>query len=147
MPKPPPLPRPGSNPLDMDEDIARPRAHPPGRQHNPRAELPADDAHEALQRGMPSRNLKTWAVAIFGTVVVIALLWPRQPPPGGGSKVATIPNQDIADELARRVPAAPEMRVDEPKAPPAPLAKTPEQRDDAAERMALILPPPTRTHV
>src|SRR6218665_2053259 len=102
MPQPPHLPPPGSNPLDMDEDIARPRAHPPGRQHNPRAELPADDERGPRQRGITSRNHKTWAVAIFGTVVVIALLWPRQPPPGGGSKVATIPNQDIADELARR---------------------------------------------
>src|SRR6218665_553357 len=147
MPQTPHLPPPGSNPLDMDEDIARPRAHPPGRQHNPRAELPADDAHEALQRGMPSRNLKTWAVAIFGTVVVIALLWPRQPPPGGGSKVATIPNQDIADELARRVPAARESRAAEPKAPPAPLAKASEQRDDAAERMAMILASPMRADV
>src|SRR6218665_672279 len=111
----PHLPPPGSNPLDMDEDIAPPPAPPPGPQPNPGAELPADGGHEALQRGMPSRHLKTWAGAIFGTVVIIALLWPRQPHPGGDSKVATIPNQDIAAELAGSVLAAAEMRVDEPK--------------------------------
>src|SRR6218665_2780286 len=151
MQQPPHLPPPGSNPLDMDEDIARPPAPPqvppPGRQPNPRAELPADGGHEALQRGMPSRHLKTWAVAIFGTVVIRALLWPPQPHPGGGSKVATIPNQDLADELARRVPAAPEMRVDEPKVPPGPVAKTREEGDKAAEHMWLFLASPMRADV
>lgn len=103
------------------------------------ASLPPDDGHDALQRGMPGRNLKTWGVAALGLIVIVALVWPRHPGNGQDGKNVNRSDQNIADDLASRIkPEVPEMKFQAP--PPAPVPEKVEKKDD--DRMMMILASP-----
>lgn len=140
----PNLPPPSSNPLEMDE-----REHDQLRREHSQdtdAHLPEDDGHETLQRGMPGRNIKTWAVGTLGLVVAAALLWPSSDGNDANKAKAIAAQESIADELARRVPPkAPEIVIEAPPAPEPPKVVEKEKNDD--ERLAMILASPMAAEV
>lgn len=132
--KQPNLPPPSYDPLAPDEDN--------NNRHS--AQLPPEDGHDLLQRGMPGRNLKTWGVAALGIVVIAALVWPK----GDGSdanKNVNRSDQNIADDLASRIkPTPPEMKFEAPPPPPPPPEKIEPKEDD---RMMMILASPMGAEV
>lgn len=121
-----------------------PASHDPFEQERspqgqPQVSLPPDDGHDAVQRGMPGRNLKTWGVAALGLIVIVALVWPRQPGNGLDGKNVNRSDQSIADDLASRIkPEVPEMKFEAP--PPPPVPEKVEKGDD--DRMMMILASP-----
>lgn len=132
--KQPNLPPPSYDPLAPDEEN--------NNRHS--AQLPPEDGHDLLQRGMPGRNLKTWGVAALGIVVIAALVWPK----GDGSdanKNVNRSDQNIADDLASRIkPTPPEMKFEAPPPPPPPPEKIEPKEDD---RMMMILASPMGAEV
>lgn len=140
------LPPPSSNPLEMDEHEHERDQIRREQRHEGDAHIPDDDGHETLQRGMPGRNIKTWAVGTLGLVVAAALLWPSSDG-NNADKAATASQQSIADELARRVPVvtAPEIVIEAPA--PAPEVKVVEKDKGDDERMAMILASPMAAEV
>jgi len=132
--KQPNLPPPSYDPLAPDEDN--------NNRHS--AQLPPEDSHDLLQRGMPGRNLKTWGVAALGIVVIAALVWPK----GDGSdanKNVNRSDQNIADDLASRIkPTPPEMKFEAPPPPSPPPEKIEPKEDD---RMMMILASPMGAEV
>ena len=127
----PDIPPPSYDPLAGDEETPRSKT----------ADLPPEDGHDLLQKGMPGRNMKTWGVAALGIIVVAALVWPNQNA-NKQEKIANPSNQNIADELAQRVqPDPPEMKFEQPAPPPPPApAQKIEPKDD--DRMMMILASP-----
>lgn len=127
----PDIPPPSYDPLAGDEETPRSKT----------ADLPPEDGHDLLQKGMPGRNMKTWGVAALGIIVVAALVWPNQNA-NKQEKIANPSNQNIADELAQRVqPDPPEIKFEQPAPPPPPApAQKIEPKDD--DRMMMILASP-----
>lgn len=102
-----------------------------------------EESHDILQKGMPGRNFKTWAVGTLGIIVIAALLWPSSDKENNNKKDAKAVEQSIADELASRVPARqlPEMVIEAPESPPPAPTPVPEKNNND-ERMAMILASP-----
>ncbi|SER33954.1 TrbI/VirB10 family protein [Giesbergeria anulus] len=150
------MPHPSMNPLDdLDELPKSPAQYKKSKQKTarpPEEDLPHDEHDNSVQRGMPGRNLKNWAIGILGLAVAGSMLWPQSQ--GSKDKAVTTKQQSeasIADELERSKPVVTvleETVVPQPPSPP-PIVKMATEpatnRDD--EKMALILASPMGTDV
>lgn len=140
------MPPPSGNPLDLP-DIPQPRRIDPNAP--PDDDIPVDD-HDAVQKGMPNRNLKTAAILILGGVVAGSMFWPKS---NVESSKVNKPEKvsSVADELDRARPAMiPELEAVANQAPPPPpIVKSVEEpkKNNDDEKMALAIASPMSADV
>lgn len=152
------MPRPSLNPLDdldelpeSDSPNKKAKSKKPPPPPEPEDDLLHDEHEDAVQKGMPGRNLKNWAIGILGIAVAGSMLWPQSDSNNDKTLTAKQSQASIADELERSKPVVAALEETVVPAPPAPapiakvITEPPDSKDD--EKMALILASPMATDV